>query len=250
MLTIMRCNKTVISFRHLCTAVTLLLLLCRPSLAENMVDQSDLSSLVNPLIGTDHGGATFPGAVAPFGMMQLTPNLANHGYFYTDTRMNGFVVNMMSGAGGGNEGQVLITATTGPVKVDRASTDFAFDHQHESASPGDYRVLMQPWNINAELTTSTRCGMIKFTFPAGKQSNILLPLSYANNPVLSSHVHVVDDRTVTGDVTSENFVGVGKHKGIAVYFVMVFSKPFASHGVWAGTQVMADQGDVLAKQHK
>src|ERR1700743_3697278 len=86
----------------------------------------DLSSFVNPFIGTDQAGNTYPGAVAPFGSVQMTPNWAGNGYYYRNKRMHGFVVNHMSGDGGANEGQVLITATTGDVKVDRPRTDYSF----------------------------------------------------------------------------------------------------------------------------
>jgi predicted alpha-1,2-mannosidase len=194
--------------------------------------QADLADLVNPIVGTADGGNTYPGAVAPFGMMQLSPNWDNIGYFYTESKMHGFVVNLMSGDGLGDEGQVLMTATTGPVKFDRASTDYTFDHQHESASAGYYQVLMQPSSINAELTTLTRTGYARFTFPAGQQRNILLPISYANNEVSDAHVHVVDTSTVTGDITSHVFNGpVGFTK---VYFAMEFSKPFETYGTWTG----------------
>ena len=121
--------------------------------------------------------------------------------------MHGFVVNHMSGDGGANEGQALMTATTGDVKVDRPSTDYSFDHEHEAASAGYYEVLMQPWNIKAELTASVHCGFMKFTFPAGQQANILLPLSYVNNGIISSHVHYVDSQTVEGEVDATSFNG-------------------------------------------
>jgi putative alpha-1,2-mannosidase len=193
-------------------------------------ETNDLASFVDPFIGTDHGGNTYPGAVAPFGSVQMTPNWAGNGYYYRNSRMHGFVVNHMSGDDGANEGQVLMTATTGPIKVDQADTDYSFDHQHEAASAGYYEVLMQPWNIKAELTASVHCGFVKFTFPAGKQANILLPISYANTAVLSSHVRYIDSQTVEGNIDSESFNGA--RQGITVYFVMKFSQPFATHGTW------------------
>ena len=197
----------------------------------------DPASYVNPMVGTDRGGDTFPGAVAPFGSVQMNPNWAGIGYRYRNTQMHGFVVNSMSGPGGTDEGQVLITATTGDVKVDRASTDFQFDHQHEGASAGYYEVMMQPWNIKAELTATVHCGFVKFTFPAGQQGNILLPLSYANTPVHASHLHMLDWQAIEGDVTSESFNG--NHDPITVYFVMKFSKPFAQHGTWTNGAMTA-----------
>jgi predicted alpha-1,2-mannosidase len=193
-------------------------------------ETNDLASFINPFIGTDNSGNTYPGAVAPFGSVQMTPNWAGNGYYYRNTHMHGFVVNHMSGDGGANEGQVLMTATTGEVKVDRKSTDYSFDHEHESATAGYYEVLMQPWNIKAELTASIHCGLVKFTFPAGQPGNILLPLSYVNNSIISSHVRYVDSQTVEGDVDAESFNG--EHLGITVYFVMKFSQPFAQHGTW------------------
>jgi predicted alpha-1,2-mannosidase len=192
---------------------------------------TDLTPLVNPFVGTDNQGDTYPGAVAPFGMMQLSPNWDNNGYYYPETKMHGFVTRLMSGDGGADEGQVLITATTGPVKVARADTDYTFDHAHESARAGYYQVLMQPWGINAEMTALTRTGMIRFMFPAGVQRNVLVPISYANTPVSRSEVHAVDSRTITGSVTSASFWG---GKTITVYFAMVFSAPFSDQGTWTG----------------
>ncbi len=226
------------TFRQLLPVIALMMLLAGSAQA---APASDLAALVNPLVGTDRNGNTFPGAVAPFGMMQLGPNWNNLGYFYTDTHMHGFVVNLMSGVGLGDEGDVLTTATTGPVKVARADTDFALDHQQESASAGYYQVRMQPWGINAEMTTTTRCGMLRFTFPAGKQANILLPITYANNRTFFSHVHYVDDQTITGDVSSQAFSG--STNGIPVYFVMKFSAPFTTHGTWTNDRITAGGGD-------
>lgn len=190
----------------------------------------DLASFVDPIVGTDRGGDTFPGAVAPFGSVEMNPNWAGIGYRYRDTHMHGFAVNSMSGPGGTDEGQVQLTATTGDVKVDRASTDYQFDHQHEAASAGYYEVQMQPWNVKAEMTATVHCGFVQFTFPAGQQANVLLPLSYANRPVHVSHLRVVDRETIEGEQTSEAFNG--NNDPITVYFVMKFSKPFAQHGTW------------------
>jgi predicted alpha-1,2-mannosidase len=205
----------------------------------------NLASFVDPFVGTDRAGDTFPGAVAPYGSVQMNPNWAGNGYRYRNTHMHGFVVNSMSGNGGSDEGQVLITATTGDVKVDRQSTDFQFDHQHEAASAGYYDVLMQPWAIQAKLTATIHCGFIQFKFPAGKQANILLPLSYANTIVHSSHVHSVDRQTIEGDVTSESFNGA--REGITVYFVMSLSKPFAEHGTWTNDKIA--KGGMTASQN-
>jgi predicted alpha-1,2-mannosidase len=199
----------------------------------------DLASLVNPFIGTDNWGYTYPGATAPFGMVQLSPLWDRNGYNYPESKMHGFVVNLMSGCDA-NEGQVLMTATTGPVKVDRSDTDYTFDHQHESASAGYYQVKMQPWGIDAQLTALTHSGCAKFTFPAGAQKNIILPISYASRQVSVSNVHVLNSSTITGDVTSDVFYGSAQ---VTVYFVMQFSRPFDHFGTWNGTKLKEGSTD-------
>ncbi len=128
--------------------------------------------------------------------------------------------------------------------TDRASTDYQFDHRHESAAAGYYQVLMKPWNINAELTASTHCGDVRFTFPPRQQGNIILPISFCNTKTLSSHVRVIDNQTISGDVTCQAFY---EHKGITVYFVMAFSKPFATHGTW--TNGLLSDGGASAAQN-
>src|SRR5271167_468285 len=118
------------------------------------IARADLASEVNPFVGTENSGDTYPGAQAPFGMVQLSPDLRVQGYYYNELTMHGFALTLMSGPGGGNYGTPFFTPTTGSVQVDQAQYSYTYDHKDESASPGYYRVLMQPFGINAELTAT------------------------------------------------------------------------------------------------
>jgi predicted alpha-1,2-mannosidase len=138
----------------------------------------------------------------------------------------------MSGCGCPNYGDVFFTATTGPIKVQPKQYGFHFSHRQEAASPGYYQVFMKTWGINAQFTATTRCGMAKFTFPAGKQANILVPISHAANPTIASNIHLINNHTVAGSVTSVTMVGT--NLPVRVYFVMKFSRPFKTFGVWEG----------------
>jgi len=190
---------------------------------------------VNPFVGTDKSGDTYPGAQAPFGMVQFSPDLKQYGYFYTERTMHGFALNLMSGPGCNDCGSPFFTVTTGDVQVDSAQYSYTYDHNAESASPGYYQVLMQPFGINAELTTTTRCGMARFTFPAGKQANVLLPVNFANVTTFASKVTMVNNQLLTGQVTTQAFCGV--NKTIVMYFAMMLDRPFTTHGSWAGAQI-------------
>jgi predicted alpha-1,2-mannosidase len=193
---------------------------------------------VNPLVGTGFGPGDgvnlFPGATTPFGMAQLSPDTEDHGlgYHYTNTTVKGFSMNHMSGPGCSNEGDVFFTATTGPIMTEGQDFQSAYSHKQESASPGYYQVRLLQWDINAELSATDRTGIARFTFPAGKDANILLPLSHTLNDVNAASVHVVGDRRIEGYV--ENHAFCGSKETYKVYFVMTFSEPFAKSGTWTG----------------
>ncbi len=193
---------------------------------------------VAPLIGTGFGpgdGANlFPGATTPFGMVQLSPDTEDRGfgYHYTNTTVKGFSMNHMSGPGCSNEGDVFFTATTGPIMTQTQDFQSPYSHKQESASPGYYQVRLLQWDINAELSATDRTGIARFTFPAGKAANILLPLSHTLNDVNAASVHVVGDRSVEGYV--ENHAFCGSKETYKIYFVMTFSQPFANFGTWTG----------------
>ena len=62
-------------------------------------------SLADPFVGTGFHGHTYPGATAPFGMVQLSPDTRNRtwdgssGYHYSDPTILGFSHTHLSGTG-------------------------------------------------------------------------------------------------------------------------------------------------------
>jgi predicted alpha-1,2-mannosidase len=197
------------------------------------------ASSVDPFIGTGKGPGggqnLFPGAVTPFGMVQLSPDTESrgYGYHYFQPDIQGFSMTHMSGPGCPNEGDVFFTATTGPVLTKVSDFESPYSHAQESASPGYYQVLLARWGIHAELTATNRTGMARFTFPAGKAANILVPISHTLNHTVAAEVGVTSDNQITGYVTDQAFCG--NQQIYKVYFVMTFSRPFESFGTWQGT---------------
>lgn len=195
---------------------------------------------MNPIIGTggdpDDGINLFPGAVAPFGMSQISPETEDRGlgYHYIQKWMKGFSMTHMSGAGCANEGDVFFTATTGPVVTQTNDFQTPYSHEQETAEAGYYAVQLLQWNIKAELTATPRTGLARFTFPAGKSGNIFVPISHTLNQTESAQVRVVGDRRIEGFV--ENHAFCNKTGTYKVYFVMLFDQPFSTFGTWTGAQ--------------
>src|SRR5207249_10516670 len=85
--------------------------------------QADPVSLVNPFVGTQNFGNTFPGAAAPFGMVQVSPDTGGQGgYDYLQNAIYGFSQTHLSGVGCGVMGELPVMPTTGEVgSVDKVA---------------------------------------------------------------------------------------------------------------------------------
>ncbi len=209
------------------------------------VQVSGPAASVNPFIGTGRSGPVasdpgnskenlFPGAVAPFGMVQLSPDTESKGfgYHYFQGTIQGFSMTHMGGVGCDNSGDVFFTATTGPVMSQVEDFQSPYTHNQETAAPGYYQVRLPRWHVNAELTATDHTGIARFTFPAGQAANVLLPVSHTLNHTVAADVQVVGDHEIDGYVVNETFCG--SSQSYKVYFTMTFNQPFSSFGTWNG----------------
>ncbi|GAA4122286.1 GH92 family glycosyl hydrolase [Knoellia locipacati] len=194
-----------------------------------------LTSSVNPFVGTQDNGNTFPGPSAPFGMVQVSPDTGGEGgYDYSQSLIHGFSQTHLSGVGCPVVGELPVMPTTGAVTTtDSTAYRSGFTHDDEEATPGYYRVGLTKYDVDAELTATDRTGWQRYTFPEGKQANVLFNTAKANSTVFDSEIHVVGDRTIEGRIHNGNFcAGKDEH---TIYFSAQFEKPFASFGTWSGS---------------
>ncbi|HEV3361482.1 MAG TPA: GH92 family glycosyl hydrolase [Pseudonocardiaceae bacterium] len=194
---------------------------------------ADPTTLVNPYIGTQNQGNTFPGAALPFGMVQVSPdNGGTVGYDYDQKNIYGFSQTHLSGVGCGVNGELPLMPTTGAVDVDPSKYASTFSHSQETAHPGYYQVQLASYGINAELTATARTGWQRYTFPATAQANVLFNTGKADMGVMDSGLTIVGDDTIEGYVHDGGFCA--GHDQHTIYFSAQFSRPFASFGTWRG----------------
>ena len=194
----------------------------------------DYTRYADPFVGTGGHGHTFPGAVVPFGMMQLSPDTRLHGwdgcsgYHYSDSLIYGFSHTHLSGTGCSDYGDVLLVPTTGKIRFGHKNYASHFSHRNETATPGYYSVMLDKHHIKAELTVTKRTGLHKYTFPRSDQSNIILDLNH-RDMVKAGEISINGDREITGHRYSQSWADK-QH----VYFVIQFSKPFKKAGISKG----------------
>ena len=231
----------VMKLIKLCYFLGIALLVAACVSSSSDVKDTSYADLVNPLIGTDFTGNTYPGAQVPFGMVQLSPDNGLPGwdriagYFYPDSTIAGFSHTHLSGTGAGDLYDISFMPVTLPYKEAEAPLGIhsMFSHADESASAGYYQVRLTDYNINVELTATERCGIQRYTFPEADAA-IFLNLRKAMNWDFTndSHVEVVDSVTIQGYRFSDGWA-----RDQRVYFRTRFSRPFES--------IQIDRADVL-----
>ncbi|MFD7495268.1 GH92 family glycosyl hydrolase [Streptomyces sp. NPDC059832] len=195
-----------------------------------------LTDLVNPFIGTQNEGNTYPGASVPFGMVQFSPDTGhNTGYDYGENHIRGFSTVHLSGVGCGLGGDLPALPTTGDIRqTDYAKYAAEFSHDDEKARPGYYKVGLKT-GIDAELTASRRTGVQRYTFPATDKANVLLNAGQSLHRTLSSEVEILDNRTVRTAITGSGFCQ--DTKPYTLYTITRFDRPFTTSGTWNGDTV-------------
>ena len=186
---------------------------------------------VNPFIGTGGHGHTYPGPALPFGMIQPGPDTrldgwdGCSGYHYTDSLLYGFSQTHLSGTGIEDYCDFLFMPTVGKPQFSNKQYASPFQKKNESSSPGYYSTFLDKYKIKAEITTTRRVGLYKFTYPTSTEANIIIDLKHRDK-VLESWVEIVNDREVRGYRKSSAWA-----KGQELYFHVRYSKPFKSFGI-------------------
>ncbi|MBQ7516964.1 MAG: glycoside hydrolase family 92 protein, partial [Bacteroidales bacterium] len=165
---------------------------------------------VNPFIGTDYNGHTFPGACYPLGYVQAGPTTGMQGwdycsgYRYTDTLMLGFTQTRLSGTGCADLGDLLVMPYSSACRDNYAS---AMDKSCEKATPGYYRVHLTENAVTTEITSSPHVAFYRFTYD-GQQRNLYLDFNsiVGHNRILSSDVKVLDNKRIEGSLQAKGWV--------------------------------------------
>ncbi len=229
------------SFRRAFAALAALSLTTSPLIAQTTYES------VDPFIGTGGEGHTFPGAVAPFGMVQLSPDTDTGcvirecyghaaGYRHDDPTIQGFSHTHFSGAGHSDLGDFLVMPAAGesvPLEPGDPKTPGSgyrsrFSHDTETAQPGYYGVTLADSGIRAEMTAGIRVGVHRYAFPAGAPAHLILDLRSAlyNYPgkTLWSSIRIRPDGTITGMRETRGWAPARK-----LFFAMRPSAPLAGH---------------------
>ena len=207
----------------------------------------DLVQYAKPMCGTGtaintEGGDnnTFPGAVAPFGMVQWSPDTDNGmhrgGYGVNDKTIGDFSVDHLSGTGCHYGADFAFMPIPGqqPASPPVAHNTFAvpFSHAKEIAKPGYYGVTLNN-GVIVELTATTRSGFGRFIFPSGIEAATMM-INTAND-ACGAEASGVSLNPATREISGWSVGGhfCGTQESRTIYFYAVFDRPFKSWSTWS-----------------
>jgi|SRR5947207_5024842 len=199
----------------------------------------DPASMVNTIVQTGIGD-DFPGAQAPFGMVQWSPNTnsrsAGGNYDHGDNQLRGFALANLAGPGCGAMGDDPIMPMIGGAPGNVNGTMVSIDHNTEVATAGYYSVKTSGGQIQTELTATPRSGMARITYPASTQASLLVKLRDSQNQEAAdpSSARIVSNTEVIGTTTSGHFCG--DRATYVLHFDLVFDRPFTSSQILGGNQ--------------
>ena len=211
------------------------------------------TAYVNPMIGTNGMGHTFPGACHPYGFVQLSPDTDTTphnvqgvyqprvydycaGYQYRDSSIVGFSHTHFSGTGHSDLGDILLMPYCGETHLNPGTADNPdggyrqrFRHESEVAEPGYYAVTLDDEHIRCEMTATQRCGVHRYIFPKGKAQKIILDLNHGiynyDGKVLWAECTVEDTRNVSGWRMTN-----GWNRSRKIYYHITFNKAIRQYG--------------------
>ncbi len=189
------------------------------------------------MIGTSAPGFIFPGAAAPFGMVQNSPDtrgeFAYSGYLWTDPAIQSFSLVHLSGPGVKKAGDIPVMPVLGEPSLDPNLIQSPYDHATEEAEPGYYSVLLAKPATKVELTASEHAGMQRYTFPPAGGPKLVFDPARSVEGVAEGGFRVIGDSEVAG----------WRRGRYPVFFVARFSRPFDSSGeIGSGGWVGWDDG--------
>ena len=197
-------------------------------------EEVDYTQYVNPFIGTEGTGHTFPGACVPFGMIQTSPVTGAVGWNYCSEYINsdkeiwGFTQDHLNGTGCMDLGDVLVMPVT--ARPDRTNYRSTYVKETETARPGYYSVELDQTGVKAELTATGHVAYHRYTYNKVDSAGVLIDLQHGpswnenqyHSHVLACEVNKENETTISGHI--QNSVWVTKD----VYFVVTFNKPIVA----------------------
>lgn len=226
---------------------SLFFITCLTFFSFNTSAQNQPADLVEPWVDSANSRFFFfSSATRPFGMVNLSPDMALDGAWNSGYRYNENTIKCFSHVHAWQMSGVPVLPTTGTFKGHLGPDVYGsrYSHETELAKAGYHKVVLDDYQITAELTATTRVGFHKYTYPQAEQSHILFDLTtvLGNSEQQIGSIHKISTTELEGSAVMAPTSR--RPKPYTVYFVAVFDKPFEKFSAWKDGKLVAVQDKI------
>lgn len=200
------------------------------------------TNLVNPFVDTHKSRwFFFSSATRPFGMVNLSPDTRTKGSWNSGYLYDSLTVRCFSHVHAWQMSGIPVMPTVGEFKghLGMDAYQSSFSHDSEIAKPGYHKVVLDDYDITAELTSTTRVGFHRYHFPADKEGSVIFDTGayLAHSKMDSSEVQQINSREIAG---FSLMAKTGRRpRPTYVYFVVRFNQPVSEFGTWVDGKLQA-----------
>lgn len=192
----------------------------------------------------------FSSASRPFGMVNLSPDMLVEGTWGTGYRYNTDTVRCFSHIHGWQLSGIPVLPTTGEFKGHLGSDEYGsrYHHETEVVRPGYHRIHLDKYDVTAELTSTTRVGFHRYTFPKSNESHVLFDFTTGLGPsgTERAFVKMTDNNRLEGYAVMA--ATSRRPKPLTVFFVAVFDKPFRTFSAWRDGELTAIDNEITGSR--
>ena len=200
--------------------------------------------------GTENSAQVIPEVTVPFGMTNWTPQTRHvetkcvAPYYFNDSLITGFRgSHWLSGSCTQDYGSFTIMPIAGSLRIRPEVRGSRFSHSSEVSTPYNYRVQLDDYRVEGEMTATRRCGYCRFTFETADSAFVVVePNSDAGEGYL--HISPEHNEIVGYNPVHRIYQGWGERAGFSGYFVAQFRDPFASYGVYDGLNIQQGKKEI------
>ncbi|HAZ03904.1 MAG TPA: glycoside hydrolase family 92 protein [Marinilabiliales bacterium] len=198
----------------------------------------------------------FSSACRPFGMVSLFPDTKIDGEWKSGYRYGVDTIRDFSHIHEWQlSGVAVMPVTFTDENRDSIFADWSsvFSHQTETVKPGYHSVLLERYQIKAELTATNRVGAHRYKFPENTKNGVVFQLSKQLGPaeLIEGGFKQTTENEITGFMV--NSPTMRRPKPTTVYFCARFSQPIklihlsTAHGISPSTEWKGENGNILVE---
>lgn len=221
---------------------TLFIVLLSAGCSETKEDLNPID-YVNPTIDTHQSRwFFFASAARPFGMVGLSPNTQTRGSWRSGYLYDSLQVHNFSHIHAWQLSGIPVLPTVGKFKghLGEEAYKSSFSHDDEIVQPGYHKIVLKDYHIKAELSSTSRVGFHKYTYPKDSTKFVLFDIGarLGHSKMDSASVKKISDYEIAGySIMSPT---KRRPKPTYVYFVARFDQPISTFGTWQNGQLLPE----------